>query len=347
MNPNNEAWLEEVHPLHQRLTKTVIPITESLLIERKIDFLTISGRTKDKKSALEKIIRKSYTEPAQQLTDISGIRIIVYLESDLQKVSQLIRSTFEVDEKKSLDKDTLLSTDRIGYRSLHFVCNLGTSRGQFEEYKGLECLKFEFQVRTVLQHAWAELSHDRKYKFSGVLAHDLERKLNLYAGLLEIADKGFSETASAIDKYTQKLEQQTDMGELNIEITSLSLKSYISKWCKDNKIQLKPTAKSSDLEDLIAELNQFGIETLSQLKDIIPNNYVEITNQKRHRTTIYGLIRDWMLISDWEKFTREVKFNWVMDENDFLPEFFTPEEFRKFKKFFTWVYPNDYDDLEK
>lgn len=344
MNLTHDSWIKKIHPRHVRLTKTVTTMAEGLLADNKIDYLKITGRTKEQAAVLEKIKRKGYANPQQQLTDISGIRIIVYLESDLQKVSSLIRSAFEVDEENSLDKDALLSTDRIGYRSIHFVCSLGQKRGEFQEYKGLEALKFEFQIRTVLQHAWAELSHDRKYKFSGVLAPDLERKLNLYAGLLEIADKGFDETAHAIDKYAQIINKQTAKGELDIEITSLSLKSYIEKWCKTNKITLKSRGSKDDLEDLIDELNQFGIKTLAQLNKTIPKNYVKTAIQKKHRTTIYGLVRDWMLISDWRRFTEKVKFEWMMEEDDFLPEFFSKEEFIEFRKSFEWIHPRDYDD---
>jgi hypothetical protein len=50
------------------------------------------------------------------------------------------------------------------------------------------------QVRTVLQHAWAEFEHDIRYK--GTIpdehVHDLDRRFTLAAGLLELADREFS-----------------------------------------------------------------------------------------------------------------------------------------------------------
>jgi hypothetical protein len=50
-------------------------------------------------------------------------------------------------------------------------------------------------VRTVLQHAWAEFEHATRYK--GTIpedqAPDLDRRFTLAAGLLELADREFSE----------------------------------------------------------------------------------------------------------------------------------------------------------
>lgn len=337
LSHEHETWLDSVLSRHSRLTNAVVSIMENVLKEQGIDYLAVSGRTKDRRSALEKISRKGYTEPAKQMTDITGIRVVVYFESDVQKVSDVIQKAFNIDKANSLDKDNLLATDQIGYRSVHFVCDLGTKRAEIEEYRGLETLKFEFQVRTVLQHAWAELAHDRKYKFSGKLPKDLERKLYLYAGLLEIADKGFDETAKAIDAYSKSLEEQTAKGDFEIEVTSLSLEAYVKSWARKNRLKLTGFEISSDLSDLVSELTQFGIHTLADLDRIAIKEYSDVAKERRHEVTIYGLVRDWMLIADWKKFVRDVEFDWVMNEDSILDSFFSDEEYGEFAAAFDWV----------
>jgi len=165
----HDHWLDSALPRHDRLTRAVVSIVENILGEQQIPYLAVSGRTKDRVSAIEKIRRKGYADPRAQLTDLSGIRIVVYFESDVQRVAALVNQAFNVDSANSFDKDSLLSTNQLGYRSVHFVCDLGKKRAAVDEYKGIADLKFEFQIRTVLQHAWAELAHDRNYKFSGKL----------------------------------------------------------------------------------------------------------------------------------------------------------------------------------
>jgi GTP pyrophosphokinase len=100
-----ETWIDAVLPKHKTLTNTVVSIVESLLEHNDIDYLAVSGRTKDAKSIKEKISRKSYQHPDKQITDLSGIRIIAYFESDVDRISKLIESSFNVDEENSLSKD--------------------------------------------------------------------------------------------------------------------------------------------------------------------------------------------------------------------------------------------------
>lgn len=190
---NFEDWLKKHLPRHGNLTEAVVSIVKSLLSDAKIPFLSVTGRTKDERNCIEKVKRKNYERPQNQLTDISGIRIIVYFEHDVEAVSKIIENSFRVDMENSLNRDNVLSTNEVGYRSVHYVCDLGNDRIKLPEFSAFANLRFEFQVRTVLQHAWAELAHDRNYKFAGRLPKPLERKLFLLAGILETADSGFSE----------------------------------------------------------------------------------------------------------------------------------------------------------
>lgn len=310
------AWLDKALKDHSRLTDSVVTIAENLLKSNGIEFLTVSGRTKDKKSALEKIDRKGYKNPAVQITDLTGVRIILYFESDVEKVSTLISNAFEVDTDNSLDKSKVLSKDQIGYRSVHFVCTLGKTRAKLPEYSTLTGLKFEVQARTVLQHAWAELAHDSNYKFSGTLPPEIERKIYLYAGMLEIADKGFDELSNQIDRYKENIEEKSKSGDYSTSIDSISLTKFFNSWAEENEIDVHNSPKNID--KLIVELNSFGIHTLDELIKIIPPKYAETYNELNYKSNILGIVRDWMLISDWERFVNEVEFSWVVDDESMV-----------------------------
>jgi ppGpp synthetase/RelA/SpoT-type nucleotidyltranferase len=65
------------------------------------------------------------------------------------------------------DKSRNLGTNRIGYRTIHLVVSLSNTRTILPEYSEFDDLKFEIQLRTILEHAWAEIEHDRNYKFKG------------------------------------------------------------------------------------------------------------------------------------------------------------------------------------
>jgi putative GTP pyrophosphokinase len=101
-----KIWLETILSRHTRLTSAVSGLLENILNRSAIEYLSITGRTKNLSSAEEKIRRKKYTQPQIQLTDLSGIRVVTFLETQVKAISDLIRATFEVDEK-NIPRDSM------------------------------------------------------------------------------------------------------------------------------------------------------------------------------------------------------------------------------------------------
>lgn len=203
-----DVWFDQMRPTYERLTDIVRSTVESLIRSANIDYLSVTSRTKSIESLREKIDRKGYTA-LEEITDLSGIRITTFIESDVAKICDLLKSSFRVHDSKSLDKTEELGSDRFGYRSVHFVCDVGSARVKLPEFAPYEDLMFEIQVRTVLQHAWAEIEHERSYKFSGVLPTPIQRRLNLLAGVLEIVDREFVVLAGEIDRYAEEVARKT------------------------------------------------------------------------------------------------------------------------------------------
>lgn len=294
-----KPWLTEIRPKHVRLTAGVVALLKNLLSTQGIDFLSVDGRTKDETSIIQKCERKSYANPKEQLTDISGIRIVTFLESQVLQITELVRTNFDVDNSNSLDRSDVLGSDRIGYRSSHFVCTLGTSREQLPEYAGLQGLKFELQVRTVLQHAWAELAHDRSFKLGLDLPKKIERRLNLHAGLLEVVDSAFDEIAREIDEYRLSLTNKELAQITEIELDSISLEKYLSATSKRYRFQLR---ESGVPNDVVTELRNFGVGTIGDLEKIATSNLIAEIKPNLNDTTATGFLRDVMMFTDAERY---------------------------------------------
>jgi hypothetical protein len=83
---------------------------------------------------------------------------------------------------------------RWGYASRHLLLSVEPGRGPEGTDDRLGVRPVSVQVRTVLQHAWAEFEHDIRYKGTIPDEHapDLDRRFTLAAGLLELADREFS-----------------------------------------------------------------------------------------------------------------------------------------------------------
>lgn len=300
-------WLDDVLPKHERLTAVAATMLESALLAAGVEFLSVSSRTKDRKSALEKIERKGYTTPQKQFTDLSGVRIIVFLNGDVVRAGDIIRNYFDVIEKDSLDKASILGSDKVGYRSVHYVCHLGSGRVSLPEYREICDLAFEIQVRTVLQHAWAELTHDRSYKFRGTLPAQIERQMNLHAGLLEIADIAFENISQEIDHYVERVKAAPAEEAAREELNSITLTRFMDEATRSLPgLTITDSEKENDRYKIaLEELNRFGIHHVGDLQAVFNEN---LDKWKKHatprilETTSLGFIRTVLLLSDAKKF---------------------------------------------
>nr|MCR4910661.1 hypothetical protein [Bacteroidales bacterium] len=65
-------------------------------------------------------------------------------------------------------KDIFDITDLVGLRVITFyICRVPESSYNDPEHPEINKIRFEVQMRTVLQHAWANMNHDTGYK-SGI-----------------------------------------------------------------------------------------------------------------------------------------------------------------------------------
>jgi putative GTP pyrophosphokinase len=102
----------------------------------------------------------------------------------------MVECEFVIDWENSVDKGELLSPDRFGYLSVHYVASLSPSRLALPEYKQYGSIKAEIQVRSILQHAWAEIERGLGYR-NQTMPGRVRRRFSMVAGLLEMADKEF------------------------------------------------------------------------------------------------------------------------------------------------------------
>jgi ppGpp synthetase/RelA/SpoT-type nucleotidyltranferase len=157
----------------------------TVLDDAGINYLAISARAKGVASFAEKATRVRdgralYPDPLRDIGDQLGVRVITYVRADVEAVAALLGEQLRVLDDRDLGEVTA-SEGRFGYASRHLQVEL---EGQV----------VQVQLRTVLQHAWAEFEHDIRYKGSVPAEHasEFDRRFTLAAGLLELADQEFS-----------------------------------------------------------------------------------------------------------------------------------------------------------
>lgn len=182
----------------------------------------VEGRIKDREECIGKFRRKYQTTVEKEkrdytirdhITDLIGLRVVCFYEDDVERVRQLIEAEFEVIDVTDKTAQMEGTEASFGYKGLHLDLELGADRREMKEYAAYADLRFELQIRTVIQDSWSVLDHKIKYKKS--IPNDLKRRINTLAALFELADREFravrDETNEAIEatEAYEEIEQET------------------------------------------------------------------------------------------------------------------------------------------
>ncbi|MEZ5017899.1 MAG: hypothetical protein R2800_12650 [Flavipsychrobacter sp.] len=306
-------WYINNQKTYATLARKVESILKELLDVEKVNYHYVSCREKDIKSLSKKLDTKNYNNPKEEITDLAGVRIVTYVEDDNARVSRIVEDNFTIDKENSVNKGEELGVDKVGYKSIHYIASMSDDRLALPEYKRFKNLKFEIQIRTILQHAWAEIEHDRNYKFSGVLPDDIQRRFGLLAAAMESADREFNSISNKIDEIAQEVKESALKGNLDFPINSTTIKEYFKTKFKnlfDNNII--PEFFDSEREKLaLEELKKFGLVTLSDLDKIIPEKFEEhaISHFADYRNfnALNAIIVSILITHDYKKYLEEVK----------------------------------------
>lgn len=270
----------------------------TLLAQANIPVHSIVYRVKEQNSFIKKCEDSKYAKPLEQITDVCGLRIITYTNSDVDSICKIIEKHFTIDADNSENKAGKLQENEVGYLSVHYIAKFNAARSRLEEYKPYRDIRFEIQVRTLLQHAWAEIEHDRSYKFGGELPKDIKRRFYLIAGTLELMDREFNLLAEEINQYASEVHTEARSCNLDFDIDSTSLLEYLKVRLKDY-----PSIRSSfnDRDKIIIqELNDCGISTLAQLDKIITDSMVKSicsTYSDIDGVNYLGFLRDLLMVT--------------------------------------------------
>lgn len=206
-------------------------LINDLMQASEVSSYILEKRTKELESFRKKIssAERIYEDPMHQVTDLSGIRIILKSIKDIESVEEILMREFNIDPMKSVRKGYDLDPDQFGYRSDHFVLCLKPPRSILPEWEQFAGIWAEVQVRTVLQHAWALISHSFDYKSEREVPDQTRRQLFRVSALLEVADieldRYISSAQSLLEDYKDRLFEEGESLELNVD----SLRAFLEE----------------------------------------------------------------------------------------------------------------------
>ncbi|MDR0776373.1 MAG: RelA/SpoT domain-containing protein [Azonexus sp.] len=266
------AQFREVRGLYEDLVETVKRVLRDALTAANVTVHSVEARVKSLDSFANKASKPSplnlsepnYRDPLKDITDLAAARVITFLPGVVEQVCRCIESEFVVLEKTDKSEE-LMDEGRFGYQSIHFLVQMAEDRIRLPEYKRFSGLILELQVRTILQHAWAEMEHDIQYKSASVIPVAIRRRFIALAGMLEIADREFQALQEEDSELRNKARTSVESGYLyGVEITPDSLKAYLDK-------ELGADGRQTDFSYQISaqHLRKLGFASLEQIDECL------------------------------------------------------------------------------
>lgn len=169
---NYDEYVREGHLLYESFAETAAAILRAAIDDSGQDFRVqqISFRAKSRTSLRRKLTERGLlgsTVIETELKDLAGCRIVFYTNTDIDRYlnARLIFENFKVDFDGSKIHHAV-GTDRPAedlYFGIHYLVSLTDERLALPEYRKFRGLRCEIQLQTILNHAWAETTHDILY----------------------------------------------------------------------------------------------------------------------------------------------------------------------------------------
>ena len=270
----------EKYHYYELLDQKVTEILTEIVEENDFFILPIMHRIKSKDSLTHKVQKKkNVVHKLNDLGDVCAFRIIAYFEDDIDRIGEAISKRLNIEE--IVDKRKALEATQFGYLSLHYICTLKS-----EDLPDPACdgILFEIQMRTVLQHAWAEIEHDLGYKSAYGVPAPIRRNFSKVASLLEVADNEFIRLRDSSNAYNEEVRTKIVNGTANnllLDHVSLykymelntGMQEYYQSLLNDLNIEIYVT----DTDNYLEQLRWLGITTLGQLNECFMEHKDRIT----------------------------------------------------------------------
>lgn len=198
LKTNNESFAKWGHYVAQKIHERLKSIKDEHFIK-----IPVEPRVKKIDSAIGKAARKGYTN-LNQFTDLVGVRFVVLLSAHIDTISEIIEA--EQSWVGVLSKDVRIEIDKnpkiFDYQSQHYEIR-PKNTFEFEGVRITQDVCCEVQIRSLLQHAYAEIVHDNLYKPAGPVPVKAERQVAKSMALMETTDDLFCNMMKLLTETNQ------------------------------------------------------------------------------------------------------------------------------------------------
>lgn len=249
-----DTWIQAHPTVAADLEAHIIDVLD----DAGLTFDRVSVRIKDRTSFARKLANEAYPDydSFTDAHDVIGVRVITFHSSEIPQLKDALSGLFTV--VRVVDKAAETAREgRFGYASQHLIVSAKDEPWAAED--GASPKYIEIQLRTVLQHAWAEFEHDVRYKnqqHPETSSPEVQRAFTLAAGLIELADEQFDKIAGIIGTSGEEVEGALDEESLPLVLSRIVGSQY-------------PTSRVDYYHYAIEMLAAHDITTVAQLRELL------------------------------------------------------------------------------
>jgi putative GTP pyrophosphokinase len=207
---------DELESISQVLKIRLSGLASAYTLENELprEAIIVHSRVKSLTSFLKKLEKTDWPlfgYPTEVITDLIGARVICWFVDDCYGMLDYIQATTQFRiEPRSLE-DYIRDPKPTGYRAIHLLADVSYDRVKtYRKQRTLveDRMICEIQIRTKLQDAWAEFTHELHYKVPTEFQADYETAIADIASRLAAEDMSALAVRDILQRQSKKKEPE-------------------------------------------------------------------------------------------------------------------------------------------
>lgn len=223
------------------------------------------------------VLNKGWFSDYEDITDKVGVRFVLGLSDQIVEVGKLIERSdhWQVMRSKEFDEGREKDPRIFDYQSAHFIVTSCTE----VMHEGVSIpvgTRCEVQVRTLLQHAYAELSHDTLYKSTITSEPEVHRLFAKSMALMETTDD------MLLKANQSTLSSQASVQAIKEEVARVNIEQL-------SAVQFELRSRENDyiIDQVRGAIGRCGLEGFDTFVQKFANVLVTKIAERNEKATLY------------------------------------------------------------
>jgi putative GTP pyrophosphokinase len=207
-----DRYADELQSTSQLLKIRLNRLASAYTLENELprEAVEVHSRVKSLTSLLRKLEKSEwpmFRNPTEFVTDLIGARVICWFLDDCYGMLDYIQATTQFRIKPRSLEDYIKDPKGTGYRSIHVLADISYDRVKtYREQRTVveERMICEVQIRTKLQDAWAEFTHEVHCEIPSELQAEYETAIAEIANRLAAEDRSALAVRDILQRQAEK-----------------------------------------------------------------------------------------------------------------------------------------------